>query len=355
MKKDSLYAVIIAGGRGKRFWPLSREAKPKQLIALNGTKTLLHETIERISPLIPKERIYIITASSHSKHVLESTHDIPVENIIIEPQGRNTAPAIALPASILYKKDPDALMVVLPADHIVGKEDKLIEDISEAIKLADEKRVMVTFGIRPTYPETGYGYIEINKKLDTSFFGVQSFTEKPNRKKAKFFLESGRYLWNSGMFVFRADIFLDRVKVCLPSLHSSLEKYFQQGAGESALTEFYGTIDSISVDHGVMEKSAEDIAVLAANFSWNDVGSWSALDDIWKADETGNRKSGCELVSISSESNTIYSKKLVALLGVDNLIIVETDDALLICKKDRAQEIKSMVEEIERRGYADYL
>jgi len=355
LNKDSLYAVIVAGGRGKRFWPLSREAKPKQLIALDGDKTLLRKTIERISPLIPKERIFIITARSHSKHVLESAHDLPVENIIIEPKGRNTAPAIAFPASILLKKDPNALMVVLPADHVVGKEEKLIEDINTAIELAEMKKMIVTFGIRPTYPETGYGYIEVSNKIDSSYFHVRSFMEKPNRKKAKFYLESGRYLWNSGMFVFRADIFMARVKACLPKLNSAIEKHHLQGAGADSLEEFYGSIEPVSIDKGVMEKSADVIAVIAANFSWNDVGSWSALDDIWKADETGNRKSGCELVSISSESNTVYSKKLVALLGVDNLIIVETDDALLICRKDRAQEIKSMVEEIERRGYADYL
>ena len=355
MNFDNLYAVIIAGGRGKRFWPLSREARPKQLIALDGKEAFLRKTIDRILPLVPAERIYIVTAESHSAPVFEMLPDIPRENVIVEPVGRNTAPAIALPAAILKEKNRDAVMAVFPADHVIGKENLFIEDVKRAAKLADSKNLMLTFGARPSTPETGYGYIEVGDKIEGAVFRVASFKEKPNRKKAKFFLDSGKYLWNCGMFVFGADLFLQKVKECLPDLHASLGKYMEGEKGGERLKEYYDSVESVSIDHGVMEKSSGSLGVMAASFQWNDIGSWSAVDDIWEADDSGNRKIGCEVVSIASQSNTVYSKKLVALLGVEDLIIVETEDALLICNKSRSQEIKYLVDEIDRLGYKEYL
>lgn len=355
MNFDNLYAVIIAGGRGKRFWPLSREARPKQLIALDGNATFLRKTIDRILPLVPAERIYIVTAESHSAPVFELAPDIPRENVIVEPVGKNTAPAVALPAAILREKNRDAFMAVFPADHVIGKEEIFIEDIKRAAEIADSKNLMLTFGARPNKPETGYGYIEIGDQIEGSIFRVASFKEKPNRKKAKFFLDSGKYLWNCGMFVFSAELFLQNVKECLPGLNSSLEKYMDGEKSVVRLKEYYDSVESISIDHGVMEKCSGSLGVMAASFQWNDIGSWSALDDIWESDDSGNRKIGCEIVSIASQSNTCYSKKLVALLGVEDLIIVETEDALLICNKSRSQEIKYLVDEIDRLGYKEYL
>ena len=355
MNIDNLYAVIVAGGRGKRFWPLSREARPKQLIALDGNATFLRKTIDRILPLVPAERIYIITAESHSAPIFEVAPDIPRENVIVEPVGKNTAPAIALPAAILKELNPDAVMAVFPADHVIGKEDIFIADIKRAVEIATNKNLMLTFGAKPNKPETGYGYIELGDKIEGSVYRVASFKEKPNRKKATFFLDSGRYLWNCGMFVFGADLFLQKVKECLPDLNASLEKYMDGEKNVSRLKEFYDSVESISIDHGVMEKSSNSLGVMAASFTWNDIGSWSAVDDIWEADDSGNRKIGCEVVSIASQSNTCYSKKLVALLGVEDLIIVETDDALLVCHKHRSQEIKYLVDEIDRLGYKEYL
>lgn len=356
MDKDHLYAVIIAGGRGKRFWPLSREAKPKQLLALDGNTSLLRQTVDRIMPLVQKERIFIVTAKSHAGGVLEEVPDLPRENILVEPVGKNTAPALAFSAAHLLEKDPDAVMAVLPSDHVIGQDDRFLSNITAAVEMADREPYMVTFGIRPTRPETGYGYIEVGEKIFGFAFRVNFFKEKPNRKKAKYYLDSGRYLWNSGMFVFRADVLMERIKICLPDLYSAWEIYFRSRKGEPELKKFYDSVEPISIDNGVMSKSGGYASVIPASFSWIDVGSWEAIDDIWEADEGGNRKSGGgNVVHIKSEGNTVVSGKLVALLGVNDLIVVETDDALLICKKDHSQEIKSLVREIERLGYSDYL
>ncbi len=356
MSNRHFYAVIIAGGRGRRFWPLSREAKPKQLLSLDGDKTLIRQTVDRIGSEIPPERIFIVTGASHAESLIETVSTIPRENILVEPVGKNTAPALALAAAHLLEKDPDAVMVVLPADHVIGRNNKFIEDIQLAAEFAEEKHSMVTFGIRPTLPETGYGYIEVGEKIDGKVYRVKSFKEKPNRKKAKYFLDSGQYLWNSGMFVFRADTLMEKIKLNMSELYFHWEKYFESGNKKADLEKFYGSVEPVSIDYGVMEKAGSSAVVIVASFSWSDVGSWQALDDIWEANESGNRTGGGgQVVSLKSEGNTVLSGKLVALLGVEGLIIVETDDALLICKKDRSQDIKSLVDKIERLGHKDYL
>ena len=345
----------MAGGRGTRFWPLSRNTRPKQLLALTDDTPLLRMTVDRISPLVSKERTIVVTAQSHAKGVEELLSELDKKNILVEPQGKNTAPALALAAAHLLSRDSDAVMAVLPADHIIGAPEKFLAEISSAAEIANSKRLLVTFGIRPTRPETGFGYIEGGEKIERNVFAVRSFKEKPNRKKAKDYIDSGRYLWNSGMFVFRCDVLMEKIKEHLPSLYSAWQVYNDSDKDKGDLEKFYAQTEAVSIDYGVMEKCPSSSAVISASFTWNDVGSWQAMDDLWEPDDVGNRAGQGKLVAVSSTGNTIVSKKLVALLGVDDLTIVETDDALLICKKDRAQEIKSLVDEIEGKGLKEYL
>ncbi len=345
----------MAGGRGTRFWPLSRNTRPKQLLALAGETPLLRMTVDRISPMVPKERTIVVTAQSHAKGVRELLPEFDGDNIIVEPQGKNTAPALSLAAAHLLSRDPDAIMAVLPSDHVIGAPEKLLAEIRSAAELADRKRLLVTFGIHPTRPETGFGYIEVGGKIERNIFAVRSFKEKPNRKKAKDYIDSGRYLWNSGMFVFRCDVLMEKISEHIPALYSAWKVYSESAMGSGDLEKFYGEAKPLSIDYGVMEKCPSSAAVVSASFIWNDVGSWQAIDDLLEPDEAGNRAGQGKLVAVSSTGNTVMSKKLVALLGLEDLTIVETDDALLICKKERAQEIKSLVHEIERKGLKEYL
>jgi len=355
LNNEHLYAVIIAGGRGTRFWPLSRHKKPKQLLSLNGHQSLLRQTVDRVLPFIPTERVFVVTAGAHAGGILEALPDIPQGNILVEPVGKNTAPALAFAAAHLLEQNPDAVMTVLPSDHVIGPNEKFMADVTAAGETAEKEKLLVTFGIRPTRPETGYGYIEVGEHISGSVFRARSFREKPNRKKAKFYVDSGRYLWNSGMFVFRADVLMERIQHCLPELYSAWEIFSASGKDETALKNFYESVTPVSIDYGVMEKSGGATVLVAASFNWNDVGSWEALDDLWEPDEHGNRTLGSRVIAIRAEGNTVHSKKLVSLLDVENLIVVETDDALLICRKDRSQEIKSLVQEIERQGLSEYL
>ncbi len=355
MDNNRIFAVIIAGGRGTRFWPLSRIARPKHLLNLNGNTSLLRQTLDRVLPLVTPQRALVVTMKSHAEEVRQVANDLPSKNVLVEPVGKNTAPAIALAAAHIMDKAEDPIMVVLPSDHIISPLEKFLADIQIGANLADSKGVLATFGIRPTRPETGYGYIEVGEKLGAQAFSVLSFKEKPNRKKAKDYIGTGRYLWNSGMFAFRAKVLMKNINTHLPALYTAWEAYKNSPKTQEDLEKYYAAAEPVYIDYGIMEKCGNVAAVVNASFDWSDIGSWDAIDDVWKADSAGNRKQGDSFVSIASKENTVVSKKLVALLGVDNLIVVETDDAIMICKKDRAQEIKLLVEEMERRGLKDYL
>ena len=316
---------------------------------------MLRMTVDRISPLVPKERTIIVTTQSHASGVEKLLPELNGENILVEPQGKNTAPALSLAAAHILSRDPDGVMVVLPSDHVIGSPKKLLAEIRSAAGMADRKRLLMTFGVPPSRPETGFGYIEVGEKIERNVFEVRSFKEKPNLKKAKDYLDSGRYLWNSGMFVFRCDVLMEKIGKHLPALYSAWKVYSESAMGSGDLEKFYEEAESVSIDYGIMEKCSASAAVVSVSFGWNDVGSWKAIDDLWDSDDAGNRAGQSKLVAVNSTGNTVVSKKLVALLGVEDLIIVETDDALLVCKKERAQEIKSLVDEIERRGLKEYL
>ena len=355
MDDKKLFAVIIAGGRGTRFWPLSRNSRPKHLLALNGGAPLFRQTLERVLPFTQAERALVVTMKDHADAVKKLAGNLPEGNILVEPVGKNTAPAIALAAAHIIDKADDAVMVVLPSDHVVTPEGSFIADMRSAAELAADTGMFVTIGIRPTRPETGYGYIEVGAKLRGKAFSIASFNEKPNRKKAKDYVGSGRYLWNSGMFVFPVKKLMEKIKVHLPDLYAAWETYRQSAKTPEDVEKYYSELEPVSIDYGIMEKCADNTAVLNASFEWNDIGSWDAIDELWEADAAGNRSNDCELVALSSKGNTVVSRKLVALLGVENLIVVETADAIMICTKDRAQEIKSLVGEMEKRGLDDYL
>lgn len=355
MIADRIFAVIIAGGRGTRFWPMSRSARPKHLLDFHGDSPLIRQTADRVLPLCGADRCFVVTTESHAGELRAILPDVPPENILVEPVGKNTAPAIALAAAHIMARDPSAIMAVLPADHIIEPREKFLLDVEEGAILADSRGTLTVFGVHPTRPETGYGYIEVGQKIDGRTYSVASFREKPNLKKAKDYIGTGRYLWNSGMFVFRADVFMDRVKEFLPNLFAAWEAYRQSPKAPADLERFYGAAEAVSIDYGIMEKCGGAAAVVNASFGWSDVGSWDATDELWEADDNGNRRRGGDIVGLSSQGNTVVSKKLVALLGVDNLIVVETGDAILIARKDRAQEIKAIVEELEKRGLKQYL
>ena len=360
-----MYAVILAGGSGTRFWPLSRLKTPKQLISIIGDKSMLQRTVERVLPLQPK-RIFIVTNALQSE---ESARQIKIYSrqaridIIEEPVGRNTAPAIGLAASIIARYDPDGIMLTLPADHYIADEEEFHATVRKARDTA-MKGYLVTMGIAPTRPETGYGYIEADKDM-RGFDGpypVKRFVEKPPLEEAIGYLESGNFYWNSGMFVWRVDAILDKIAALMPELTSSLARLtFNEDIWEledmkPQIEEIYQSINSESIDYGVMEK-ANNVMVVPARFGWSDVGSWSALPEVTEkdADENVFIRTAAE-IKMDSGGCLVYGVgKAVALVGVRDLIVVDTDDALLICAKNRAQDVKGVVGELEKRGLKEYL
>ena len=351
------YVVILAGGSGTRFWPKSRKKRPKQLLNIVGPDSMLRQTVERSLPLAPFDRMLIVTGAEHEGQVKDVLPEFSEENILSEPIGRNTAPAIGLAALALAKKDPEAVMVVLPADHIIKKPDRLQEAIQKGLKILDRHSVLITLGIRPTRPETGYGYIEQGERFQEGVYRVQCFTEKPDEKTAREFLETGRFSWNSGMFLWKAGDILTAMQTCCPDLYNEL-KSIEEDLGTSrqqkAIQRVYERIKGDSIDYAVMEK-AKEILVIPADLGWSDVGSWTALEDVLDKDENGNILMGNTVVWKTKNSILCSDKRLVTAIGVEDLIVVETDDALLVCRKDQAQEVRKIVDLLQVKGLDQYL
>ncbi len=331
-----LYGIILAGGFGERFWPKSQPDIPKQLLSITGKKTLLEETLDRIAPLIPKERILIVTNKNIGTKILSVVPTLGPENIIIEPMRKNTAPAIGLAALYLKNKDKDAVMAVLPADHFIPDKERFLEILSIAYEIAKEKENLITFGITPTRPEIGYGYIEVGKKVATkngiSIYEVNSFREKPNLNTAKEFLSKGGYLWNSGMFIWHVEAILDAFSKFMPEYLEQIEEFYQQ-------------VENISIDFGIMEK-AKNILMIEGDFTWDDVGSWRALERIYPEDENNNIVLGKHIGIDTQNCIVVGEEKLVATIGISNLIVVNTNEATFICPKERAEEVKKIVERL---------
>jgi len=356
----NLYALVLAGGEGKRFWPLSRKDRPKQFLSLLGGKSMIRNTIDRILPLVPVENVFVVTLEKYAEETLEHIPELPKENIIAEPQGKNTAPAVVIGSLRVNKMNPDAVTVVLPADHAIGEED-VFRDVlrfgAQVVntKLPNGEYPLVTLGVRPERPETGYGYIkeaEVVKTLKKySAKKVDRFTEKPDLQTASRFLETGGYYWNSGIFIWRVSSILGAFQKLLPEWHKHFGKVheFLNTPGEKAgLLEFYEQIDSGPIDKFILEKW-ENTLVIPIDFPWSDVGSWGALDEFLRTDNKENILHG-EAVCVDSSSCLVFSdKKLIAMVGVNDLVVVETDGAILVLKKDKAQDVKKVVEMLEKK------
>jgi mannose-1-phosphate guanylyltransferase len=356
-----MYAVIMAGGRGTRFWPKSREKLPKHLQDILGKRTLIQETVDRIGPLIPVKNILIVTGANHSDVIKQQLPNLPEENIIVEPVGRNTAPCIGLAAMHIKKKNPEGVMFVLPSDHYIGDEEAFRRTIAIAGEMAQRGNHLLTIGIKPTDPETGYGYMEQGEAAAAirgeEIFQVKSFREKPDIEQAKTFLENGGFLWNSGMFVWKVSTILNKIEKLLPDLYKSL-KEIEDALGtdseKNIISKAYKEITPISIDNGIMESSGKTLLV-RGDFGWSDIGSWSALWEMWDKDENGNAVKG-RFVGIDSSNSLIYSPdKLVALVGVEDLVVVETADSILVCKKKASQDVKKLVEMLEEKNMKEYL
>ncbi len=346
-------AVIMAGGKGERFWPKSRSSMPKQFISLSEDgETMIQKTVRRISGLIAFENIYIVTSSRHVHLVKEQLPEIPEENILAEPSSKNTAPCIALAAAAISRRFGDAVMAVLPSDHLIRYNDMFLDTICQAAEVAEEGENLVTIGIMPTHPETGYGYIKFSRSEQDkrSFvYTVEKFVEKPSLEIAKEYLVSGKYLWNSGMFVWKASSIVNNLKRHIPDLYAAYERIrdaMGTSAEEYTIRECYKGLTSVSIDFGIMEH-ADRIFTIPGNFGWDDVGSWTAMERINQTNEYGNVVTGDVITVNTSDSIVIGGKKLISVVGMSDVIIVDTDDATLICSKDSAQDIKKVIENLK--------
>ncbi len=358
---NSLYAVIMAGGSGTRFWPQSRKSRPKQLLTITGSKTMIRATADRIAPKIPSERILVVAGKFCADAIRAELPELPTDRIIAEPLGRNTAPCIALAAYKLAKIDPDAIMAVLPADHIIGKDLVFRDALDLAYDAAAQGDHLITFGIVPDRPETGYGYIERGDSAyyigHSTVFRVKNFVEKPDRENAQRYLAAGTYFWNSGMFVWKVSAIIEAFRRYLPSVSKLMEEYMDRlnTADEpAALDEMYERLENVSIDYGIMEKH-DAVLVIPLDCGWNDVGAWSSLHGVWGDDSEGNAVEGYALC-LNSNGNVISSPhKLATLIGVEDLIVVDTPDALLVCKKNSAQDVKELQKLLAERGYENLL
>ncbi len=345
-----VYGVIMAGGGGTRFWPLSRQKMPKQLLNLSGKDRMINETIDRISTVADKKNIFIVTNQAQVPGMVEAVEGrIDNSHILSEPSARNTAACIGYAAAEIVKKYGDGIMCIFPSDHYIKNEKEFTRILNEAVNVAIEEDKLITLGITPTYPSTGYGYIKYDKADEAIAKQVIEFKEKPDYDTAKAYVESNEYAWNSGMFVWKASTILSKFEELLPDVYAPLMEISDaMGTDKEAetISRIYPTIPSISIDYGIMEKS-KDVKVISAEMGWNDVGSWDNLGVLYDEDEAGNVKAA-DTISIDTKDCIIYSKnKTVATIGLSNVIIVETDDAILVCDKDRAQDVKLVVDKLK--------
>jgi mannose-1-phosphate guanylyltransferase len=351
-----MFSVIMAGGVGQRFWPRSRRKHPKQLLDLTGQGSMIKLTVDRLKNLSAPEEILIITNRNQRSAIEnEVAGQVPAENIIGEPEGRNTAPAIGLGAVLLERRNPNSTMLVLPADHIIEPIEKFEITIRTAASYVSDKDVLLTFGIRPSRPDTGYGYIhagdEIYSDDGLKIYQARAFLEKPDVETANRFLSEGTYFWNSGMFLWRTGSIIAEIRRYLPELSrllSLIERSLDSEDLDSILASSYSEAPSVSIDYGIMEK-AEHVAVMEADFQWNDVGSWEYIRDIRTPDSDGNAVVG-EHVLIDSRDNTVFSPdRLIGMVGVENLVVVDGGDSILICRRDRVQDVRKVVQQLKRK------
>jgi mannose-1-phosphate guanylyltransferase len=364
-RRVNVHPVVMAGGSGTRFWPLSRRARPKQFLALAGDAPLLRATVDRLPPLADLRDVLVVCGPVHARAARRLLPELPKGNVLVEPCARNTAPCVGLAALHVAEKDPAGVMVMLPADHHIGRPAAFRAALAAAAQVAAEGRI-ATVGIRPTRPETGYGYLHVGAPLALEKKprkgleprAVQRFVEKPDEATAARYLASGDYLWNSGIFAFRADVILEEIRRAMPDLaHQLGEIGASMGTPgyAKALARAFPACPAVSIDYGVMEKS-DRIAVVPAEFGWSDVGSFAALPEVRKRDRQGNVAEGEALVFDGKDNVVLASgRRPVAVIGLDDVIVVDAGDAVLVCRKDRAQDVRKAVDELNRRGRDEVL
>ena len=360
---DHTYAVIMAGGGGTRLWPISRKKHPKHVLPLLGKRTLFQSTLDRLEGFISPERVLVVTAETQAEEMRKQTTKVPAENFLLEPAPRGTAPVIGLAAAVLAKRDPQAVMLVLPSDHYIGNRDLFHLVMRVAVQVA-RKDFLVTLGITPTFPAAAYGYIQrgaaLPDRFDYPVYRVLHFVEKPAESKARRLLASGEHSWNSGMFVWRADRILDEFARQMPELRAALGRIgqaWETPGQDEALKSIWPALASETIDYGIME-NASNVAVLpAGGLEWSDVGSWDALFDVLLHDKDGNVLVNSEHMALETHGTLVYSseKKLVVTIGVDDLIVVDSGDALLVCHRDQAQRVRQVIENLKESEREDYL
>jgi len=356
-----IHAVIMAGGAGERFWPLSRTENPKQLLKLAGPKTMIELTADRIKPLADGKRTWVVTTARQATAIRRLLPAVPASNILREPVGRNTAPAIATAAYSIARRDKEAIMVVLPADHVISPPGGFRKTIRAAARRASRGSSLITIGVEPDFASTGYGYIKRGKKISAAgerpFYAVEKFIEKPSRARALRFIRSPLYSWNSGIFVWSAGAIIEALEKHLPGVSKRLRPVLSLPLSKipDFLRKTYPGLPSISIDYGVMEKHG-NVLVTTASFRWDDVGSWAALGKYLSRDPAGNRRRG-KLVAHQASGCTVFSTEpLIGLVGVSDLIVVATEDAVLVCSRERAQDVKKLVQSLRRNPrYRSYL
>lgn len=344
----------MAGGAGTRFWPASRIQSPKQLLRVQSSRSLIEETIRRIRPLIPPGRILILTQKSQYPAIRKAIPEIPKQNFVVEPVGRNTAASLGWGALVVLARDPQAVIVCLPADQLIRDDRKFLRAIRSGILAARSGEDHVTLGIIPKAPETGYGYIERGdlcmKQNGISVYEAKRFVEKPDLVRARKFLKSGRFYWNSGIFIWKVQFLLSELAKHAPGLLRKLKKI----ASPRDLSKIYPTLPAISIDYAVLEK-ASGVLVIPGDFGWQDIGSWSAFEHLWPKDASNNA-SPKQIIAVNSSNNIVNTdSKLAALVGVDNLIVIETKDAILVASKDKAQQVRKVIEELKKQKLNRYL
>jgi len=358
MSTDTRHALILAGGRGTRFWPRSRRDEPKQLLRFQGGRSLIQETFDRLQTEIPAERTWVLTNQRLRPAILRQLPEVPRDQVLAEPAQRNTAPCLGLAAQMLHRKDPDAILGIFPADHLISRPARFRRILRAAYRGAGRGSLMV-IGIQPRWPETGYGYIEFPAGVQPGALSpvpVRRFREKPDLKTARRFLKAGRFFWNSGMFFWRAEVFVEALRRYLPKTASLLAALPSLGSRQfdGRLAEIYPLAENVSVDYAVLEKAKNVMGLASDDIGWNDLGSWQAVYELLPKDKHGNVVRADGLL-IDSRSNYVDAAKPVALVGAEDLIVVDTPDALLVVDRSRAQDVGKVVKLIEKQGREELL
>ncbi len=361
---EHYYAMIMAGGGGKRLWPLSRQQTPKQMLPLVEERSMFGVSVDRLAPLFPPERILVVTGKDYVARLHADAPSIPAENFIVEPSAKDSGPAAALGLTVIQQRDPQAVVAILTADHHIAQEEAFRNVLVAASAIAREQGFVVTLGISPSFPATGFGYIQrgnhLGEQRDFDYYHSLGFTEKPRADVAIQYLRSGQYSWNSGMFIWTVERAMREFERQQPTMHAQLCKLaavIDTPAYQDTLNEVWAEIDKISLDYAVMEQ-AESMVVIPIDIGWNDIGSWGALYDILQRDPSGNRVRGENAdnsIRIDTQETLVLSNKMVVTIGIRDVVVVETDDAILICHKDRTQEVKHAVSEMKAKHLSQYL